>query len=42
MSQLNAFGSLPLIKKNVIAISAEFMKTNQKELEEFVIVVKIP
>jgi hypothetical protein len=30
------------MKKNVIAISAEFMKMNQKELEEFVIVVKIP
>src|SRR5208283_4571274 len=42
MSQLNAFGSLPLMKKNVIAISAEFMKMNQKELEEFVNVVKTP
>ena len=42
MSQLNAFGSLSLMKKSVIAISADFMKMNQKELEEFVIVVKIP
>src|SRR5208283_149918 len=42
MSQLNAFGSLSLTKKNVITISAEFMKMNQKELEEFVSAVKIP
>ena len=42
MSQLNAFGNLPLMKKSVIAISAEFMKMNQKELEDFVIAVKIP
>ena len=42
MSHLNAFGSLSLMKKSVIAISAEFMKMNQKEPEEFVIVVKIP
>ena len=42
MSHLNAFGSLFLMKKNVIAISADIMKMNQKELEEYVIVVKIP
>ena len=42
ISQLNAFGNLLLMKKSVIAISADVMKMNQKELEEFVIVVKIP
>jgi len=42
MSQLNAFGSLSLMKKNVIAISADVVKMNQKELEEFVMVVRIP
>jgi hypothetical protein len=30
------------MKKSVIAISADVVKMNQKELEEFVIVVKIP
>ena len=42
MSQLNSFGSLFLTKKTVIAISADIMKMNQKELEEYVIIVKIP
>ena len=42
MSQLNAFGTRSLMKKSVIAISADIIKMNQKELEEFVTAVKTP